>query len=241
MNTPLQSKRSGAAGLLFGVGVLGSLGFAIRACFSPYLEPAASFIEWQARWGDGHYGVKATFLATWLNLLLLGGLLVAGAWAPYYLVTSLSSPRTPMPDGPQWSTLATKGLRNAALGLLFGLIPAAISYGILLTEPESLSFMGQGSVVVFMLAPILAGLGVVALFNLTLPRRVLVGAVEALRETTNDKGQVIDHVVAVGGQSWSLPVESWRQLKVGDVVAIQAPCLTTAPFALRVQRAAHYR
>ncbi len=209
--------------------------------FSPYAEPAASFIEWQARWGDGRYGLKATFLATWLHLLLAAGVVFAAAWAPYYLVTSFSSARTPMPSGPQWSALSTKGLRNSALGFFLGFLPAAALYAVLFTDAESLSFLGDGSIIVFMLAPFLAGVGIVSVLNLLLPRRVVVGVVEALRQNRDQHGRVVAHVVVIAGKFWTIPLETWRQLQVGMTVALQAPAVTQSAFALRVQTQAHYR
>lgn len=241
MNTPSPSRTSSWVGALTAVGLIGSLAYSIWAMFSPYAEPAASFIEWQARWGDGRYGMKATFLATWLHLLLAGGVVFAAAWAPYYLVTSLSSARTPMPSGPQWQALSTKGLRNSVLGLLLGFFPAVALYSVLLTDAESLSFVGGGSTIVFMLGPILAGVGIVSALNLVLPRRVVVGVVEALRENRDQQGRVVDHVAVIAGKWWTIPLETWRQLQVGMTVALQAPAVTQSAFALRVQTQAHYR
>lgn len=230
------------AGALVIVGLIGSVAYTIWAMFTPYAEPAASFIEWQARWGgDGRYGLKATFLATWLNIMLVAGVAFAAGWTPYYLISWARSPRTPMPSGPQWRALPTNMLRKAAIGTLFAFVPSAALYATLLTDAESLSFLGGACSIVFMLGPITAAVGILSLFNLALPRRVIVATVDALSRERDAKGNVLRHVAQIAGEAWTVSAEAWAQLQVGATVAIQAPSVTNAPITLLVQSPVHFR
>jgi hypothetical protein len=239
--TPQAPKPGALFPALLGLAVVLSLVYSIYACFSPYAEPAASFIEWQARWGQGRYYVKATFLATWLNLLLVGGIAISSAWAPYYAATSLFSGRVQLPDGPQWQSLAASGWRLTVAGVLAGFVPSVALYFLLLTEPETFAWMGTGSVALFMLLPMLAGWGWFSLLNLVLPRRRTAGLVTAVRENRDQNGNSLGYVAAVNGEDWTVPLETWKQLAPGTPVAIVAPALTNTAVSIKAQRTVTYR
>lgn len=221
--------------------LLGPLVYSIWACFSPYAEPAASFIEWQARWGEGRYYVKATFLATWLTLMLAGAVAVSLLWAPVYAIKALLAKRPVMPSGPEWSPLPTKGYKMTILGLILGLVPSASLYAAVIDDAEQLQFLGQMSILCFVIAPLLFAWGWVSLLNLVLPRRVVVGPIDNLREERDQQGRPLNYIAVVGGEGWSVPLETWRQLSKGVVVAIVAPAITTGVLSLRVQSSQHYR
>ena len=70
------ARGSAISGVIAALFVSGTLVYAVAAQMAePPLEPARTFIDWQALWGDGSYGVKATFLVTW-SFLLFGVTLV---------------------------------------------------------------------------------------------------------------------------------------------------------------------
>src|SRR5262245_57802946 len=63
--------RNDVSKVVGGVAAVGLIGSAVLSIVDqiadPPLQPALTFIRCQALWGDGKYGVKYTFLVTWLG------------------------------------------------------------------------------------------------------------------------------------------------------------------------------
>ena len=66
------ARGSAIPGVIAALFVGGTLVYAVAAQMTePPLEPALTFIDWQALWENGRYGVNATFLVTWTFLLFV--------------------------------------------------------------------------------------------------------------------------------------------------------------------------
>ncbi|MDP3274663.1 MAG: hypothetical protein Q8Q09_05665 [Deltaproteobacteria bacterium] len=222
--------------------LLGSLVYSIWAMCGEPAEPAATFIHWQATWGDGRYYLKATFLATWFHLLGVPALVCSCAWAPWYAVTALSAPKpAPLPANETWRALPAKGVKTWVLAVLFGLVPGTLAYLVLLIDPEQLAFTGTGSIAVLILLPLLFGFGWIGLLNLALPRRRVIGPVESLVIQRDQKNNIVAHLMRVGGINWGVPPETFAMLNTNMVIEVVAPAVTATPFSLRVRDTVHYR
>lgn len=222
------------------LGLFGSLVYAAWSTLGRFGEPTMSLIRWQATWGDGTYGIKGTVLAVWLNIMLAVGALYAAGWAPYYFITQFRN-ATPMPEGAEWRSIPVKGLEFAVVGTIVAFIPTAAFYVTLLLDPESLSFLGQAALLAFVLGPLVAFWGAISLFNLVLPRRVLLGTVDALTVEKDQKGNAVGYVAKIAQRHIRLSLSAWQQLQVGDRVALRVPATFDSPFALRVHKPVHYR
>ena len=209
-------------GLLMALLVLGSLVFAVGAQMSePPLEPAYTFMRWQAAWSGGTYGTKLTFAVTWFVLLFgtLGpiGMVAATVGA---LRERRGQPALPAWPACEWTRMQEParlrlGLALLIVGLLFG--------GLCWTMPEALapvSFLAQLVLVVW---PFTLLAGPLLLLDVGLPARVVVGAVEALeRAPGGTPQQAGQHHLRVAGRRFELAPALWRQLAVGDKVAVRS-------------------
>lgn len=238
--SPMKSVTDGLSAVIAVVGFVGPLVYSIWAMCGTPAEPAASYIDWQARWGDGRYGLKATFLATWLTVMIPFALLWAVYWTGSELLRVKQTPNAPAPTTLDWVSLPATNAMLSVVGVVFGLI-SLTGYSVLATNPESLSFVGWGAAVVFMLLPIFFYCGLAGFLNLVLPSRTLMGSITALKQRTGDKGQVIGYVVVLDKKEFSLPQQTWAKLQVGQVIYLRAPSLSDSVRDLRVQTAVHYR
>ncbi len=220
--------------------LVGSLVYAIWAQIGTPAEPAASYIEWQARWGDGRYGMKATFLATWLTLMMPIAVLWAVVWVPTDLMRAKAAPRIVAPTSHDWLRMPATTPTLTVVGvLLFGLSLAG--FFVLGTQPETFSFFSVGASVLFLALPIFFLAGLFALLNLVMPSRVTMGPVDELKHRVDEKGQSQGYAIKVGAQYWDVPKEAWEKMHIGQVVYLRAPSLSDAVRDLRLQVGVHYR
>lgn len=221
-------------GVFMALLVLGSLVYSVWAQMTePALEPAQTFMRWQAAWSGGTYGVKLTFVVTW-SVLLFGGLAPIGAGAQVVaaLATARAQPQLPAWPGLAWERMreparARLGLALTALGLLFG--------GVCWVDPEvfaPVSFLAQ---IMLVLWPFILLVGPLLLLDVGLPASVVVGAVTGLERTPGSTPEQATHHVRIGESRIELPAALWRQLAVGDVVAVRSSAMFTRVLELRRQ------
>lgn len=201
--------------------LVGTVVFAIGAQMTdPPLEPALTLMRLQAVWGDGRYGPKFTFAVTWfLTLLALFGPLglIAMCLGPLRSTAELRG----MPDWPrlEWSRMdeakrATYGLTMTVVGLLFA--------GVCIYEPETLSPVGFLAQILLILCPFMLLAGPALLLDVALPTSVLRGPVTALERLPGaTPQQAAQHFATIGEQRLELPGALWKQLRVGDHVALR--------------------
>lgn len=200
--------------------IVGTIVFAIVAQMTdPPLEPALTFMRWQALWDDGRYGPKYTFAVTWIcTLFALFGPLGMIAVAVAALRRARAQPT--MPEWPrlEWTRMsegkrARLGVALTAVGLLFG--------GLCLGDPEVFTPVGLLARIGLILWPftLLAGPGL--LLDVALPASVLRGPVSALTRTPRATSADVQHLVTIAELRVELPEPLWQQLKVGDVVALR--------------------
>lgn len=144
--------------------------------------PGRFYIERQALWDNGTYGVKLTFLLTWFTLfavVLIPVLIVAGIVA---LARRLTVSPTPAPPG--WDLQQTRHrVKMALVGLV--LLPTWLALtGIVFLAPEWLSPLGGFASVFLLLLPTLPMLGPALLFEALIPPNYVEGAIERLHYVT---------------------------------------------------------
>lgn len=201
--------------------LIGTVVFAIAAQMTdPPLEPALTFMRWQALWDDGRYGVKYTFALTWISTLF-------ALFGPFGLVAiSLGALRkaNKQPAMPPWPRLEWKRMREgsrAALGILLtatGLLFA----GYCLSDPAIFTPVGFLARITLILAPFALLGGLFLLLDVALPASVLRGPITALERVPGaTPQQSAQHFVTLGDQRLELPEALWQQLKAGDAVALR--------------------
>jgi len=220
----------GAIAALF---VVGSLVYAVAAQMTePPLEPARTFIDWQAAWNDGTYGVKATFLVTWSSLLFAVLMpIMAGGGATEALKGARSRPA--MPEWPQleWPRMrepARAGLGAAltALSLMFG--------AVCLVDPAIFSKVSFLADIALILWPFALMIGPVLLLDVALPARVLVASIEALDRTPGSTPQQAETFhLRIGGKRFELGVAAWQKLAAGDELAVRSSAMFDRVLELR--------
>lgn len=201
--------------------VVGTVVYAIVAQAStPELEPARSFIHWQALWGNGTYGVKYTFVLTWTTVLLV-------PLAPFGLVSSVLGmlvKRQPDPEMPGWPRLEWPRPRQAVRGLL-GAVGTALALAFAaacLVDPRIFVPIGFLAKIALILMPIALLMGPMVTFDATMPARVLVGEVEAVDREAGASADQVRHVLLVAGHRFEVPEALWSQLEPGDEIALRS-------------------
>lgn len=212
---------SALPGLFAALVLVGTIVFAIAAQMTePPMEPALTLMRWQALWDDGRYGPKYTFAVTWfITLLALFGPLglIAMSLGP---LRSTSDQRV-MPSWPrlEWTrmlepTRARLGVALTVVGLLFG--------GVCLVDPEVFGPVGFLARIALIIWPFTLLAGPALLLDVTLPAPVLRGPVLALdRLPGATPQQAAQHFMTLGEQRLELPEPLWKQLQVGDTVALR--------------------
>jgi hypothetical protein len=166
---------------LFGILVLGGLvGSVVYAGYAQYaeppLQPALEVIELQAYWSGGTYGVKLTFLTTWL-ILLLGGFAV-----PALVFATLHGAFRPRPSLPTWPALrgATRNQRTL-LGWALGMTLFAAGFGYCaFLDPARLLPLGGLAGLLLPFGAMTAVAGPFLLLDLALPCEYFVGRIAEL-------------------------------------------------------------
>jgi hypothetical protein len=213
--------------------VVGSLVYAVAAQMTePPLEPARSFMHWQALWNDGTYGMKATFLVTWMSLL---GATVVPLAAGASTIEALAAARS-QPVMPTWPQLAWARMREparagiaaafTALGLVFG--------GVCLVDPKVFTRFGFLADITLMLWPFSLIIGPLLLLDVALPASVVVAAVEELERQPGATPQQSERFhLRVGGRRFELGEAAWRQLAASDEVAVRSSAIFSRVLELR--------
>lgn len=221
-------------GLGFMLLVVGSLVYAVVAQMTePALEPADTFMRWQALWSGGTYGMKLTFAVTWFTLLF-------GVVAPIAAIASvaaaLAGART-RPEMPaKWPACEWQRMREPArLRLGIGLLALGLLFGGLCWVDAGMfapvSVLAQLALVLW---PFTWLVGPWLLLDVALPDSVVVGAIEALERTPGSTPeQAGEHHLRVGGRRFGVAAELWRQLAVGDEVAVRSSAMFDRVLELR--------
>jgi hypothetical protein len=238
---PVAPNKSGTLDVVLALLVIGApIAYAIWAQVGEPAEPAASYIRWQASWGDGRYYMKATFLATLLTVAIPMTLLGSAVWVPKYIFNLMRAPQVAMPSGPTWVSAQRSGPAWSIVGVLLLLLCSA-GFAQLALEPERFAFLGSGSAVLFMLLPVGFLVGWFSLLNLLLPARKVLGTITHKLQRTDAKGNVVAHVIRVGEAEWSVSATTWTALQVGQLAFVCAPAISTNVRTLLVQTSPHYR
>jgi hypothetical protein len=218
-------------GVLFVLLVIGSLVYAVYAQVpEPPLEPAYTFMRWQALWSGGTYGVKLTFAVTWF--VLLGATL-----GPLFAVTAVvDAARRVRPALPGWPACGWERMQEPArLRLGIGLTGLALLFGGLCWfDAEALapvSFLAQ---ILLVLWPFMLVIGPLLVLDVGLPAGVVVGSVAALERTPGSTPEQAGRFhLQVGERRFELAEELWRQLAVGDEVALRSSAMFERVLELR--------
>ncbi len=223
-------------GMVMALLVLGSLVYAVWAQMAdPPLEPANTFMRWQAAWSGGTYGVKLTFAVTWFTLLF-GAVAPIGAVAAVLGSLRVTRGQPEMPT--EWRACAWERMREPArarlgialtgLGLLFGWMCWA--------DPEvfaPVSFLAQ---IFLVLWPFTLLVGPLLLLDVLLPASVVIAPVEALLQVRRSSPQqTAQHHLKIAGRRVELAEPLWRQLTVGDEVALRSSAIFDRVLELRMR------
>jgi hypothetical protein len=216
---------SPVTGVLAVVFVIGTVVYALAAQMTtPALEPARTFMRWQALWGNGTYGVKYTFAVTWFWLFCV-------PLAPLSLVSSLAgalAKKQDRPAMPEWPRIEWSRLREPGRGLLgVGLTAVGFSFaGACLVDPRMFAPVGFLAKIALILAPFALLTGPLVALDVAMPARVVVGVADAVeREPGATPEQPASHVLRVGGERFVLPEALWRELAPGDEIAVRSTAI----------------
>jgi hypothetical protein len=220
-------------GLGFLLLVLGSIAYAIGAQMTePPLAPAYTFMRWQALWSGGTYGVKLTFAVTWFTLLFG---VVAPIAAAMSVVGAIRGARG-QPVMPKWPACEWQRMREPArLRLGIGLLALGLLFGGLCWLDAEMfapvSFLAQIALVLW---PFTWLVGPWLILDVALPASVVVGAIEGLERTPGSTPeQAGEHHLRVGGRRFGVAPALWRQLAVGDEVAVRSSAMFDRVLELR--------
>lgn len=195
------AKGSSFSNLLGGALVLGTVAYAVAAQMTtPPLEPARSFMRWQALWGHGTYGVKLTFVVTWMTILCVP-LVPLVVVLPIAHALSKKEAQPAMPSWPrvEWARhreplRALAGAVAMALAILFSVA--------CLTDPEVFVPIGFLATILLIFAPMALVAGPIVLLDAVMPARVVVGPIEAVQQRPGaSPEQPVRHVLRVGGRT----------------------------------------
>jgi hypothetical protein len=208
--------------VLGGLFVVGTVVYAVAAQMAtPPLEPAHTFMRWQALWGHGTYGVKYTFLVTWASLLCV-------PLAPFAVVSSIFNAlarKQDQPEMPAWPRVEWKRAPEPVRALLGAVLTAvALAFaGACLVDPYVFVPVGYLATIVLIGAPFALLAGPLVGLDAVMPARVVVGVVEAVdQEAGSTADQPARHVLRVGGQRFEVAEALWRELEPGDEIALRS-------------------
>lgn len=234
---PASSSGSILGAILALVRVLGTVVYAIVAqVVEPPLEPARTFMIWQAQWNRGHYGVKYNFAVTWISTLfaLFGPVLLAGA-----SIRAIQD-RSAQPVMPtDWRELAWKHMDRAArLRLGLGLTGIALLFGgVCLFDASLLSPVGFLAQILLIVWPFTAIAGPVLLVDELVPERIVIGPIEALEHIPHARPHDAFQV-KLAGKQFAVPEALWRQLTASDTIAVRPSSILDNARVVAVRRAA---
>ena len=139
------------------------------------------FVQRQALWNDGRYGVNFTFLLTWFTLLAIAGLPLVISFGLAALIRRLVVPTTPAPPG--WDVLQLRRRLLLAAGAFGLLVVWAGVTGIVVLTPEWLSPLGGLASIALIALPALP-LVPALVFEAVIPPSYVEGAIEGMHLTT---------------------------------------------------------
>ena len=180
--------------------------------------PGLFYIQREALWGDGTYGVKLTFLLTWftlLNLVVVPMLVAAG-------VVSLARRMSAVPSNApaSWDVqLAAYRVKTGLIGLVLLPIWVAVT-GIVVLSPDWFSPLGGFASILLLIVPTLPMAGPALLFEALIPPSYVEGAVEDLRYVTH-KNRTTVHL-HVAGRSYATDPSMAQGLGEGSRVGLLA-------------------
>jgi hypothetical protein len=203
--------------------------------------PALFFIERQALWDHGRYGVKMTFACTWIYILTA---MVIPFAVGHTIVDRIRPPKEPPPSpgDPSWRELER---HRRPLYIVYAMAPAgaaALLLYVLVERPEAfmpVSFLGTLS---FVAVPI-ALFAALALFINAVGRvDVFRGSVDAIETDVDPVGKRPPvHKLKSGDKMWMITAESAERLTTGAEIRIEHPPFASRVLALSVKATTPYR
>lgn len=139
------------------------------------------FVDRQALWNHGRYGVNLTFLLTWFSLLATAGLPLVIAFGLVALIRRVAVPATPAPAG--WDVHQLRRRASLAAAAFAVLVVWAGVTGIVVLTPEWLSPLGGFASITLMALPALP-LVPTLVFEAVIPPSYVEGAIERMHLTT---------------------------------------------------------
>jgi hypothetical protein len=203
--------------------------------------PALFFIERQALWDNGRYGMKLTFGCTFIYIIAA---VVIPLWLLFSVIYRLlpAKDAPPSPGDPSWRELERhRRSPYIAYAMLSAALAALLIY-LFVARPE-----------VFTPVPFLGSLGLIglpiALFAATglainsFGRvEVYRGAVDAIEADVDPTGRrPVLHTLKSGGRAFTITAESASQLAIGAEMRIERPPLGGRVVALLVKATTPYR
>jgi hypothetical protein len=156
--------------------------------------PGLFYVQRQAFWNDGRYGVKLTFLLTWFTLcglVIVPVLFVAGAVALLKRLTA-SLPSAPF----DWDVQLVGHRVKRGLGAFLLLPTWLVITGIVVFAPEWFSPLGGFASILLLLLPTLPILGPALFFEAVIPPSYVEGIVESMQVVTYQNRTTVHLFVA---------------------------------------------
>lgn len=190
--------------------------------------PGAFYVQRQAFWNGGTYGVKLTFMLTWFTLMAAVALPVVCVLGGVRLVCRLLAPATPSPEGWDLQQIGRRvGMAATAIALLllWTVVTAVVAF-----MPDWLSPLGGFASILLLIVPALP-LVPALLFEALIPPRFVDGAIEGMRYTTyKDRTTLHLHVA---GRRYTMPPSATEGLGLGQGMRVR---LIASGFFERVLR-----
>lgn len=203
--------------------VVGAAGGVITMVASFFLAsedhyPGLFYIQREALWDNGQYGVKLTFLLTWFTLLdavVIPMVLVAGVVSLIQRINAV----LPAPP-PGWDVqLARHRVKMGLAGLV--LLPIWVMLtGFIVFSPESFLPLGGFASILLLSVPTLPMVGPALLFEAVIPPSYVEGAVENIHYTRQNNRVTVHLYVA--GRSYATHPGVGQALSEGTRVGLVA-------------------
>jgi hypothetical protein len=224
------------SGVLIAAGAIGTAVHAIVAqAWEPAMWPATWFMDLQAVWRDGRYGVKTTWALTWFfELVPLAVVAVLGA----SVARLIEAARQPVVEEPAegWEPLEQRS--RVASGLVGALLLSGtgIFLGVVVVAPETFSPVGFIALILLIIAPFTGIGGLVMLADGALPPATHVGQVESREIVRGERGNAISHRITSGGKSFDVSAASYEDLVEGTRMRVKAAAVSGRVLALAKRR-----
>lgn len=263
MSEQAPQPRDGASAKLSVVGAilafLGTIGLAIWSMVrEPPFYPGRFFVERISLWNNGSYGVKLTFAATWVSMMLGFGVFVVTMWAIVRIFRELywrvAKPRDAFPPGPAWVRLPAEPRAKYLAIALFCAASSSVFYWLIVSAPEKMpvAFLGEVGLLVM---PFGAFFGEMALWDIVFSPETIRGRVDDLQVTEapakSDAPQVrvskgaatnlAQYWVVSGKNRWLVRRETFDLLKEGDAVCVRKSAFFDRIVDIAVERLGPYR